>query len=86
MKKSILTSALSLLFMIYAGAAFSQCKEVVWPTDGAQKAKAEESKVLYEDAVRAGQYKELKAAIAPYNWMLATVPNHHVSLYINGAD
>jgi tetratricopeptide (TPR) repeat protein len=86
MKKSILTGALSLLFMIYAGAAYSQCKEVVWPTDGAAKAKAEESKVLYEDAVRAGQAKELKAAIAPLNWMLTNVPNHHVSLYISGGE
>jgi tetratricopeptide (TPR) repeat protein len=86
MKKSILTAALSMLFMMYAGAAFSQCREVVWPEQGDLKAKAEESKVLYEDAIRAGQYKELKAAITPYNWMLKTVPNHHISLYIQGAE
>jgi tetratricopeptide (TPR) repeat protein len=86
MKKSILTCALSILFMIYAGAAFSQCKEVVWPDNPEMKAKAEESKVLYEDAIRAGQLKELKAAIVPFNWMLQNVPNHHVSLYISGAD
>jgi tetratricopeptide (TPR) repeat protein len=86
MKKSILTGALSFLIMIYAGAAFAQCKEVVWPENPEMKAKAEESKVLYEDAVRAGQPKELKAAIAPLSWMLKNVPNHHVSLYITGAD
>jgi tetratricopeptide (TPR) repeat protein len=86
MKKSILTGAFSILFMLYSCAAFAQCKEVVWPSDGTQKAKAEESKVLYEDAVRAGQFKELKSAIVPYTWMLQNVPNHHVSLYISGAD
>jgi hypothetical protein len=86
MKKSILTGALSILLMIYAGAAFSQCKEVVWPDNPEMKAKAEESKVLYEDAVRSGQLKELKSAITPFNWMLQNVPNHHVSLYISGAE
>jgi len=39
---------LALLFSV--NGALAQCKEVVWPTDGAMKAKAEESKVLYEDA------------------------------------
>jgi len=86
MKKSILTAAFSLFLMMYAGAAFSQCKEVVWPDNPEMRAKAEESKVLYEDAVRAGQYKELKAAIKPFNWMLQNVPNHHVSLYITGGE
>jgi tetratricopeptide (TPR) repeat protein len=86
MKKSILTSALSFLFLLYAGAAFSQCTTVVWPEKPEDKAKAEESKVLYEDAIRAGQYKDLKAAVQPFNWMLKTVPNHHISLYIQGAE
>lgn len=86
MKKSILTGALTFLMMVYAGAAFSQCKEVVWPENPEMRAKAEESKVLFEDAVRAGQLKELKGAVKPFNWMLENVPNHHVSLYITGAD
>lgn len=86
MKKSILTGALSLLLMINAGAAFAQCKEVIWPENPEMKAKAEESKVLFEDAVRSGQQKDLKAAIAPFNWMLQNVPNHHVSLYITGGE
>jgi tetratricopeptide (TPR) repeat protein len=86
MKNSILTGALAIFFMLSAGAAFSQCKEVVWPEKAELKAKAEESKVLYEDAVRSGQYKDLKAAIVPFNWMLQTIPNHHISLYIQGAD
>lgn len=72
---------LALLFA--ANAAFAQCKEVVWPTDGAQKAKAEESKVLYEDAKNAKQYKQ---ALAPLNWLLTNIPNFHSSLYINAAD
>lgn len=85
MKNSILTGVLSLLLLLQAGAAFAQCTEVVWP-EGELKAKAEESKVLYEDAIRSGQYKDLRHAVAPFNWMLTTVPKHHISLYIQGAD
>lgn len=72
---------LALLFSV--NGALAQCKEVVWPTDGAMKAKAEESKVLYEDAKNSKQYKQ---ALPPLNWLLANVPNFHSSLYINGAD
>src|SRR5687767_720201 len=86
MKNSILTGVFSVLLMISAGAAYSQCTTVVWPEDGQQKAKAEESKVLYEDAIRSGQYKDLKGAVVPFTWMLTTVPNHHISLYIQGAE
>jgi tetratricopeptide (TPR) repeat protein len=83
MKNSITASLISLAFLFSVNTAFSQCKEVVWPTDGAQKAKAEESKVLYEDAKNAKQFKQ---ALAPLNWLLANVPNFHSSLYINAAD
>jgi tetratricopeptide (TPR) repeat protein len=86
MKNSILTGVLSVLLTISSVVAYSQCTTVVWPEDGAQKAKAEESKVLYEDAIRSGQYKDLKSAVVPYTWMLTTVPNHHISLYIQGAE
>ncbi len=82
MKNSIMASSV-LLLLLTANAAFSQCKEVVWPTDGAQKAKAEESKVLYEDAKNNKQYKQ---ALAPMNWLLTNVPNFHSSLYIHAAD
>src|SRR5687767_7649331 len=83
MKKSLMAgiTVLALLFTAYG--SFAQCKEVVWPTDGAQKAKAEESKVLYEDAKNAKQYKQ---ALPPLNWLLANVPQFHSSLYINAAD
>lgn len=85
MKNSILTGVFFIVTLFYASASFGQCTQVVWP-EGELKAKAEESKVLYEDAIRSGQQKDLKAAVAPYNWMLKTVPNHHISLYIQGAE
>ncbi len=83
MKNSITAGAVLLALVFGANTAFSQCKEVVWPTDGAQRAKAEESKVLYEDAKNAKRFKE---ALAPLNWLLQNVPNFHSSLYINAAD
>lgn len=83
MKNSITAGVMVLALLFSANVAFSQCKEVVWPTDGALRAKAEESKVLYEDAKNAKQYKQ---AVVPLNWLLANVPQFHSSLYINGAD
>jgi tetratricopeptide (TPR) repeat protein len=83
MKKSILAGIMVLALLFTANWAFAQCKEVIWPTDGAARAKAEESKVLYEDAKKAGQFKQ---AVVPLNWLLANVPQFHSSLYINGAD
>lgn len=84
-RQSIFTGLLfGLLFS--AGAAYSQCTTAVMPDNPEMKAKAEESKVLYEDAIRSGQQAELKKAVAPYNWMLTNVPNHHISLYIQGIE
>ncbi len=83
MKNSIRVSVVLLAFLFTSIAAFSQCNQVVWPTDGAQKAKAEESKVLYEDYKNAKQFKQ---ALPPLNWLLANAPGFHSSLYINGAD
>ncbi len=83
MKNSIVASVIMLAFLFTAYGAFAQCKEVIWPTDGAQRAKAEESKVLYEDAKNSKQYKQ---ALPPLNWLLANVPQFHSSLYINAAD
>lgn len=83
MKTSILTGALSLALAFGSVASFAQCKEVKWPEDAAMRAKAEENKVLYEDANKAGQPKQ---AQAPLNWLLANVPQLHSSLYINGVD
>ena len=78
-----MASVMLLAILFTSTASWAQCKEVVWPTDPAQKAKAEESKVLYEDAKNSKQYKQ---AVVPLNWLLANVPNFHSSLYINGAD
>ena len=83
MKNSIGVSAFLLALLFSANSAFSQCSQVIWPTDGAQKAKAEESKVLYEDYKNAKQFKQ---ALPPLNWLLANAPGFHSSLYINGAD
>lgn len=47
------------------------------------KAKAEESKVLYEDALKAGHPKQAEAKL---NWLLTNVPQFHSSLYIYGAE
>lgn len=85
-QKTVFAGALVLLFMISSGAAFSQCTEVVWPESPELRAKAEESKVLYEDAIKTGQLAELKKAIKPFNWMVENVPNHHISLYIQGIE
>ena len=72
-----------LLIVALAGSAFAQCTEVKWPADPEMKAKAEEKKVLYEDALRAGNAKH---AIAPLNWLLINTPQLHNSIYIQGAD
>ncbi len=77
-----MASVMLLAILFTSTASWAQCKEVVWPTDPTQKAKAEESKVLYEDAKNSKQYKQ---AVVPLNWLLANVPNFHSSLYINGA-
>lgn len=85
-QRTVFAGALFMLAMVVSGTAFSQCTEVVWPDTPEGKAKAEESKVLYEDAIKTGQLAELKRAIKPFNWMLENVPNHHISLYIQGID
>lgn len=83
MKNFISVSLIFLAVLCSAMNVSAQCKEVVWPEDAAQRAKAEESKVLYEDAKNAKQYKQ---ALAPMQWLLKNIPNFHVSLYINAAD
>lgn len=84
MKTSWIKYAFSLsILLASASSSFAQCKEVVWPENPEMRAKAEESKVLYEDALRADQVKQAKA---PLDWLLKNVPNFHSSLYINGAE
>lgn len=83
MKNLFLTGAFAVAMSIVSTASFAQCNQVNWPADGEMKAKAEEKKVLYEDALRAGNYQH---AIPALNWMLTNVPNFHLSLYTNGVD
>lgn len=83
MKNFLLTGAFAGLLLMTGTTSFAQCTTVIWPEDGAMKAKAEEKKVLYEDALRAGHFQQ---AIPPLNWMLTNVPNFHLSLYTNGVD
>ena len=83
MKKILLTSTLMMALVFGSLISFAQCKDVKWPEDPAMRAKAEESKVLYEDFLKNGQVKQ---AEAPLNWLLTNVPNFHSSLYINGAE
>lgn len=86
MKKFNVALVTGIMALFISGATFGQCKEVVWPEDGTMRAKAEESKVLYEDAIKLGTPDALKSAVAPFRWMLKNVPNHHISLYIQGTD
>jgi tetratricopeptide (TPR) repeat protein len=83
MRMNVLTGAVSMAMLLGSFGSFAQCKEVKWPEDGTARAKAEESKVLYEDYLKQGQVKQ---AEAPLNWLLANVPQLHSSLYINGAE
>ncbi len=83
MKKAILTTAFLMVLILGGNTSFAQCNEVKWPTDPEMKAKAEEKKVLYEDALKGGQVKQ---AEKPLNWLLVNVPELHSSLYIYGAD
>lgn len=83
MKKILLTSTLMMALVFGSLIASAQCKDVKWPEDPTMKAKAEESKVLYEDFLKNGQFKQAEASL---NWLLTNVPNFHSSLYINGAE
>src|SRR5215204_5578444 len=82
MKTVILTSALYFLIILAPKISFAQCKEA-WPADGTLRAKAQECKVLYEDALKTGP---IKSAEVPLNWLLANVPQLHTSIYILGAE
>lgn len=83
MKTKLVAVAMATFLGLGSLTAFSQCKEINWPTDGAIKAKTEEAKVLYEDYQRAGEFKK---AEVPLNWLLANTTKFHSSLYINGAE
>jgi tetratricopeptide (TPR) repeat protein len=83
MRMNVLTGAVSMAMLFGSIGSFAQCKEVKWPEDGTARAKAEESKVLYEDYLKTG---DVKKAAVPLNWLLTNVPQLHSSIYINGAE
>jgi len=83
MKTIIPIGALYFLFILVPKISCAQCKELKWPEDEAFRAKAEESKVLYEDALKMGP---IKSAEVPLNWLLTNVPQLHSSIYILGAE
>jgi tetratricopeptide (TPR) repeat protein len=80
MRNKVLSLAFAAASFFAAEQAHAQCKEWKWPED---KAKAEESNVLYSDAVKNGHYKQ---AIAPHQWLLKNAPNLNTSIYIQGAE
>lgn len=61
---------------------FAQCNEVRGLADSTAYAKLEANKVLYQTAVKSGQFKK---AVAPLNWLLMNAPQSHSSLYDSGA-
>jgi tetratricopeptide (TPR) repeat protein len=63
--------------------SLAQCKEWKWPTDGTQKAKAEENVSLYTDYQKNGEFQK---AESPLNWLITNTPNLNTSIYINGAE
>jgi len=83
MRTIILIGALSISLIFGSGNSFAQCEEVKWPDDPTLLAKAENSKKLYEDALKSGLFKQ---AEAPLNWLLSNAPQLHSSLYTNGVE
>lgn len=67
------------LFLIFSYAAHAQ-GGWNWPED---KAKAQESVVLYTDAKKQKNYE---AALPPLQWLHENAPDLNSSIYVNGAD
>jgi tetratricopeptide (TPR) repeat protein len=84
MKINVLSGVFAMALMMgFSFNSYSQCKEWKWPEVPEQKVKAEENKVLYEDALRNKSYKH---AQIPLNWLLTNAPQLNTSIYINGAE
>ena len=85
MKTTLWSGLLSLALTFGAFVSVSaQCgNEYKWPEDGAQKAKAEESFVIFKDAKTNGSFKQ---AVPPFNWLVANAPQLNKTLYIYGAE
>ena len=83
MKNLIKTGVVVLVILFTSTASWSQCKQIIWPKDLAQKAKAQETKALFEAAKNSKQYKQ---AVVPLNWLLANIPQLNSNLYSDGAD
>lgn len=73
---------LALVTAAFAASAQTPCKNNM-PTDPALRAKLEENKVIYEDAMRSGNYRGSAASL---QWILNNAPQWHTNAYIHGAD
>ena len=73
---------LALVTAAFAASAQTPCKNNM-PTDPALRAKLEENKVIYEDAMRSGNYRGSTASL---QWILNNAPQWHTNAYIHGAD
>ncbi|MFN7188534.1 MAG: tetratricopeptide repeat protein, partial [Cyclobacteriaceae bacterium] len=73
---------LALVIAAFAASAQTPCKNNM-PTDPALRAKLEENKVIYEDAMRSGNYRGSAASL---QWILNNAPQWHTNAYIHGAD
>jgi len=84
MKINVLSGVFALALVIgFSVNSYAQCKAWTWPDVPEQKVKAEEKKVLYEDALKNKSYKQ---AQGPLNWLLVNTPKLNTSIYINGAE
>lgn len=72
--------AMVVVLLVSQGSVWAQCKEYKWPED---RKKAEESDALWGDAMKQGNYR---AAVLPFQWMLANAPQWNTKLYIVGVD
>jgi tetratricopeptide (TPR) repeat protein len=84
--KTILWSGLMSLALLLGSviSVHAQCgADYLWPTDGAQKAKAEESFVRLKDSKTNGNFKE---SVPNLLWLINNVPQLNKTLYIYGAD
>lgn len=84
--KTILSSGLISLTLTLTAvvSANAQCgNDYKWSTDGAQKAKEEESFVILKDAKTNGSFKQ---ALTPLNFLISSNPQLNKTLYIYGAE
>lgn len=83
MRKITLGGAFFMTLVFCICECFAQCNEVKGLADSTVYAKLEANKVLYQAAVKSGQFKK---AVAPLNWLLTNAPQSHTSLYDSATD